>query len=39
MRPAARAAAGRYQACAQPQCGQATVVETGALKSRPQPQV
>ncbi len=28
-----------YQACSQPQCGQATVVETGALKSMPQLQV
>lgn len=34
-----RCAGPLYQACSQPQCGQATVVETGALKIRPQPQL
>jgi hypothetical protein len=39
LRPAPRRTDGpRYQACVARQCGQATVVETGARKTKPQEQ-
>ena len=34
-----RSAVANYQAWAQPQCGQPTDVVTGAVKTKPQPQV